>query len=272
MFAGAPGVGRSAELAGPGSAAAAAPAQSGAMSASYQQAAAQRWAQWAASARTDDELVRVLAAAVREHGLGRVATAAVLTAARADPGWADNPIAAREVLRRKAARLRAQRRHVADARRRSQRHRAAVLALRYGRRRGRSGPRTDASTPQYGRRSAGSAAPMSGAPLDRTSSTAQGWSSGPTPRPGWACTAPPTSRSMTACQFPGPRFAPATWSFPMPDMCNWRSVRIWWSRRHTPGPRCASARWAPMSRSGGCCNRQRHGVASQPCRSRRRTR
>ena len=140
LFAGAPGVGRSAELAGPGSAAAAAPAQSGAMSASYQQAAAQRWAQLAASARTDDELVRVLAAAVREHGLGRVATAAVLTAARADPGWADNPIAAREVLRRKAARLRAQRRHVADARRRSQRHRAAVLALRYGRRRGRSGP------------------------------------------------------------------------------------------------------------------------------------
>ena len=61
LFAGAPGVGRSAELAGPGSAAAAAPAQSGAMSASYQQAAAQRWAQWAASARTDDELVRVLA-------------------------------------------------------------------------------------------------------------------------------------------------------------------------------------------------------------------
>ncbi len=139
LFAGAPGVGRSAELAGPGSAAAAAPAQSGAMSASYQQAAAQRWAQWAASARTDDELVRVLAAAVREHGLGRVATAAVLTAARADPGWADNPIAAREALRRRVARLRAQRRHVADARRRSQRHRAAVLALRYGRGGGRGG-------------------------------------------------------------------------------------------------------------------------------------
>lgn len=139
LFAGVPGAGLSAGSAGAGPIHAAVPVQSGAMSASYRQAAAQRWAQWAASARTDDELARILAAAVREHGLGRVSTAAVLTAARADPGWADNPIAAREALRRRAARLRAQRRHVVDARRRSQRHRAAVLALRYGLRGSRGG-------------------------------------------------------------------------------------------------------------------------------------
>lgn len=139
LFDGGPGASRFVEPAGSGPVASPASAQPGAMSAAYRQVAAQRWAQWAASARTDDELVRVLAAAVREHGLGRVATAAVLTAARADPGWADNPIAAREVLRRRAARLRAQRRHVADARRRSQRHRAALLALRYGLRGSRGG-------------------------------------------------------------------------------------------------------------------------------------
>lgn len=123
-----------------GSAEGGAPVRQGAMSAAYQRAAAQQGAQWVASARTDEDLVRILTAAGRVHGLAKAATAAVLTAARADPGWADNPIAAREVLRRRAARLRAQRRHVAEARRRAQRHRAALLALGYGRRAGRGGP------------------------------------------------------------------------------------------------------------------------------------
>jgi len=132
LFDGAPGQSRFAEVARP---AASGPASgsTGVMADAYRQAAARRWAEWAASVRTDDDLTRVLAAAVREHGVGRVATAAVLAAARADPGWADNPIAAREVLRRRVARLRAQHRHVADARRRSRRRRAALLALRYGR-------------------------------------------------------------------------------------------------------------------------------------------
>lgn len=139
LFDGGAGVSRRVDAAGSAPVAPSALAQPGAMSEAYRQLAAQRWAQWAASARTDDAVIRILAAAAREHGLGRVATGAVLTAARADPGWADNPIAAREVLRRRAARLRAQRRHVADARRRAQRHRAALLALRYGGRGGRGG-------------------------------------------------------------------------------------------------------------------------------------
>lgn len=139
LFSRGPGASRQFESVGSMPVTPAGSAPQGAMSAAYQQAAAQRWAQLAASARTDDELVRVLASAVRAHGLGRVATAAVLTAARTDPGWADNPIAAREVLRRRVARLKAQRRHVADARRRAQRQRATLLALRYSRRGRRSG-------------------------------------------------------------------------------------------------------------------------------------
>ncbi len=138
LFDGAPGRSRFAEVAGP---AASGPASGppGVMADAYRQAAVRRWSEWAASAGTDDDLTRVLATAVREHGLSRVATAAVLTAARADPGWADNPMAVREVLRRRVARLRAQHRHVADARRRARRRRAELLALRYGRRVSRGG-------------------------------------------------------------------------------------------------------------------------------------
>lgn len=131
LFGDGPAAPLSGELAGSGGPARSAAAQPGAMSAAYRTAALQQWAQWAASTRTDDDLLRILASAVRAHALGRVGTAAVLAAARADPGWADNPIAAREALRRRITRLRNQRRHVADARRRSHRHRAALLALRY---------------------------------------------------------------------------------------------------------------------------------------------
>ncbi len=108
--------------------------QSGAMTAGYRQSAGRRWAELAASVRTDDELLRMLAAAVRDHGRGRTDTAAVLAAARADQGWSDNPIAARELLRRRVLRLQAQRRNVLEARRRSHHNRAALLALRYRRR------------------------------------------------------------------------------------------------------------------------------------------
>lgn len=131
LFAGSPGVPAAGAGAGPGIGAA---GHSGAMTTAYRQAAANRWAELAAVVRTDDDLLRILAAAARAHSRGRVDTAAVLAAARADPGWTDNPIAAREVLRRRALRLRAQRRHVLEARRRAHRNRAALLALRYGRR------------------------------------------------------------------------------------------------------------------------------------------
>lgn len=106
----------------------------GLLTASYRQAAGRQWSELAGALRTDDDLLRLLAAAVADHDRGRVATAAVLAAARADPGWADNPIAAREALRRSALRLRAQHRHVLTAHRRARRRRAALQALRYRRR------------------------------------------------------------------------------------------------------------------------------------------
>lgn len=105
----------------------------------YAHAAARRWAESAAATRVDDELARILSAAVAAHGRARADTATVLAAARADPGWADNPIAAREALRRSVLRLHAQRRHILDARRRAHRNRAALLALRYRRRAQRIG-------------------------------------------------------------------------------------------------------------------------------------
>lgn len=96
------------------------------------------------SGRTDSALIRLLAGAVGDHDEARHATAAVLAAARADTEVPDNPIAAREVLRRRTVRLRMQRRHVLAARRRARRRRAALLALRYrsGEHRGRD-PRAD---------------------------------------------------------------------------------------------------------------------------------
>lgn len=106
-------------------------AMTGSAAVAYRHSAAQRSADLVAALRTDDELVRVLASAVRGHHRARVGTAAVLAAAQADPGWAQNPIAAREALRRRVIRLRAQRRHVLDARRRGRRDRAALRALRY---------------------------------------------------------------------------------------------------------------------------------------------
>ncbi|MBU3705345.1 MAG: NlpC/P60 family protein [Mycobacterium sp.] len=96
------------------------------------------------SGRTDAALLRLLAGAAGDHDEARHATAAVLAAARADTAVPDNPIAAREMLRRRTVRLRMQRRHVLAARRRARRRRAALLALRYGSgaHRGR-GPRAD---------------------------------------------------------------------------------------------------------------------------------
>lgn len=80
----------------------------------------------------DAEVARVLALAHRDHREARRGTGAVLAAARADAAaLPDNPIAARELFRRRAARLRAQRAHLLAARRRGRRHRAALRALNY---------------------------------------------------------------------------------------------------------------------------------------------
>lgn len=95
---------------------------------------------------TDGELAAILAATVGDHRQARDDTGAVLAAARADPGLAaaDNPIAAREALRRSLRRLRSQRAHLRAAQRRARRRQAALRTLRY-----RAGPgRTGDPAPQ----------------------------------------------------------------------------------------------------------------------------
>jgi SLT domain-containing protein len=72
------------------------------------------------AAGADTELAAVLSDARADHTLGRHATRTVLDDAHADPmPAADTPLGRREVLRRMAARVRAQRRHIQRSRRRS---------------------------------------------------------------------------------------------------------------------------------------------------------
>ncbi|MFN8032739.1 MAG: C40 family peptidase [Mycobacterium sp.] len=98
----------------------------------YLDAAAARHDELVAARGVDAELAAILARARRDHGEAHHQTRAVLDAARADTGAAvDNPIVARELLRRRAARLRAQHGHVLAARRRARRRAALLRALRY---------------------------------------------------------------------------------------------------------------------------------------------
>lgn len=85
----------------------------------------------ARAAAIDGELGGILAAAARDHAEARQATGAVLAAARSDTERPDSPLAARELLRRRALRLRAQRAHLLTAGRRANRRQAALRALRY---------------------------------------------------------------------------------------------------------------------------------------------
>lgn len=84
------------------------------------------------AARTDAEAAGVLARAHRDRAVARELTRSVVEEARADvsPGPM-TPLAQREAMRRRAARLRAQRAHVVSARLKSRRHSAALRALRY---------------------------------------------------------------------------------------------------------------------------------------------
>lgn len=103
----------------------------------YRVAATDRRVQLRAAHDVDVQLIRILGEAYRDHCDARRGTGAVLTAARFDattvPG---NPIAARELLRRRAVRLRTQHAHVRDARVRANRHRSALRRLRYRSHRG----------------------------------------------------------------------------------------------------------------------------------------
>ncbi len=92
---------------------------------------------------TDSEVSRLLRRARTDHTEGKRHTAAVLAAARVDTSsWPDNPVARRELIRRRIARVRMQRRHVLTARRRARRRLEELLAIRYGRQpRGRTSSR-----------------------------------------------------------------------------------------------------------------------------------
>ncbi len=84
------------------------------------------------SAATTDAVVTATAArAQQDHANARTLTKNVLDEARADNAMPVTPMAQREALRRRVARLRAQRAHVMSARQQARRHRAALRALHY---------------------------------------------------------------------------------------------------------------------------------------------
>ncbi|BBX75649.1 NLP/P60 family protein [Mycobacterium shinjukuense] len=84
------------------------------------------------AARTDDELAAVVAGAHQDRARARELTGSIVDEARADNAVSPvTPMAQREAMRRRVARLRAQRAHVLSARRRAQRHLAVLRALRY---------------------------------------------------------------------------------------------------------------------------------------------
>jgi peptidoglycan DL-endopeptidase CwlO len=84
------------------------------------------------AARTDTAAGAVIASALRDRARARELTKSVLDEARADAvATPVSPMAQREAMRRRAARLRAQRAHVLAARRRARRHLMALRALRY---------------------------------------------------------------------------------------------------------------------------------------------
>ncbi|OBG91357.1 hypothetical protein A5697_00465 [Mycobacterium sp. E3251] len=86
----------------------------------------------AAAAATDAAAAGVIARAHRDRAEAHDLTRGVLDAARADAGEVPaTPMAQREAMRRRAARLRAQRAHVLSARFRARRRLAELRALRY---------------------------------------------------------------------------------------------------------------------------------------------
>jgi peptidoglycan DL-endopeptidase CwlO len=107
------------------------PAGAGVLVAAHGAADAAARARLAAAGRVDSGLLEILRAAHDDHDRARTASAALLAAARADAVGADSPVAARELLRRRVIRLRAQRVALLAARGRARRRRAALLALRY---------------------------------------------------------------------------------------------------------------------------------------------
>lgn len=91
------------------------------------------------AAQTDAAAAAVLAQARRDHAQAHELTKGVFEEARADiAAYPQTSVAQREEIRRRVARLRAQRAHVLSAYRRARQHRAALRLMRYrtGHRRG----------------------------------------------------------------------------------------------------------------------------------------
>jgi hypothetical protein len=103
----------------------------GDLSGAYRSRALTGEAGLADSLRVDAEATRLLGVALDSHRRAARDTAAVLAAARADGARADNPVAMRELMHRRIARLRAQRGHVRAAHRRARALRRALQTLRY---------------------------------------------------------------------------------------------------------------------------------------------
>lgn len=211
------------------------------------------------AARTDAAAGAVITGAQRDRAWARRSTGTVLDEARSDTTvTAVMPIAQREAIRRRVARLRAQRAHVLTARRghdgtwrRCVRCGTGWRTARgsrwpnFGCRRRAVAP-ASRSTP----RCRDLAVPMSGAQRGPTSSTVPVWSSGPTPRRVFTWIAPPINRSTRGSRCRAHRSGRAIWSSRTPGTCSWRSATIWSSRRPMRARRFGSARWATTCRFG----------------------
>lgn len=193
------------------------------------------------AAGTDAAVTDVLAGAHRDRAQARDLTQNVLDAARADATTLPStPLAQREAMRRRVARLRTQRAHIVSARLRARRHHAALLALRYRLRHGRG-----LGLPPNDRAAVAVRAALSrlGRPYvwgasGRRRSTAPGSFSGATRGPVFTWTAPHISRSTTAFRFRVRRCDRVIWSFRTPVTSSSLSATTWLSRRRTRGRRC----------------------------------
>jgi len=98
------------------------------------------------AATADTELATMLADAYTDHTLGRRGTRTVLDDAHADSmPAADTPLGRREAVRRMAARLRMQRRHIQRSKRRSRLLAQRLRRIAYLRRRAPQAPRASAA-------------------------------------------------------------------------------------------------------------------------------
>ncbi|MDP7723087.1 C40 family peptidase [Mycobacterium sp. TY814] len=98
----------------------------------YQRAANRSHVILTSAAHTDAAVTSIIAGARRDRAVARGLTGAVVDEARADATVTPaTPLAQREALRRRVARLRAQRAHILAAQGRARSHAGALRALRY---------------------------------------------------------------------------------------------------------------------------------------------